>query len=24
MSKAVRHIAEEIVAAEPGLDGRTP
>jgi hypothetical protein len=24
MNKAVRHIAEEIVAAKPGLDGRTP
>ncbi len=24
MDKAVRHIASEIVAAKPGLDGRTP
>ena len=24
MSKAVRHIAEEIVTAKPGLDGCTP
>jgi hypothetical protein len=24
MEKAVQHIASEIVAAKPGLDGRTP